>query len=181
MSRFVRQAKTDKVVAPWWEPWEWCKVGKYNISQRDEMNVALVEVVGPYGEIPLARLKEATAPVLVAGLRGWSFRDLDEDEVARLYEARAEELGKDVATLTDEDKCDAVKDVDILPMDEEWMRKLEVEDGLFIANAIRFKNRGRTKEEKEKFFRRAGDGDRDEESPAGWDDAGDGDLGDGVE
>lgn len=181
MPRFVRQSNVDTERAPWWEPWEWVKIGKYSISARDRMNTEIVEVVGPYGEVPQARLREATVPVLVAGLRGWSFRDLDEDEVATLYAGRAEELGKDVVTLTDEDKCEAVKDVPVVSMDEEWMDKLDVDDALFIAGAIRRKNSGRTKEEEEEFFRRAGDGDRDEKQSTGRDDTGDGDSGNGVE
>jgi hypothetical protein len=139
-----------------WRAFESVTIREYNQGQKDALDNEIIEMAGIVGQIPKVVMQSVLVPVLVAGIHSWTLRDLSDEEVQRLYEAQAKALGKDIETLSVEERCEAVKDVPIVPATREWMAKLKPSYASFIVQEIRRLNRGRTSAEERDFLRQVG-------------------------
>jgi hypothetical protein len=163
MGSFIRGDEVETIRDESWEAFESVTIRKFDQGAKDRMDREVIEMTGLVGEIPRMVMASARVPVLVAGIQSWTFRDLSESEVLRLYEAQAKALDKDVESLSVEEKCEAVKDVPIVPLTREWMGKLNPSYAGFIVWKIRELNREETTAEERDFLRRLGAGDIGEE------------------
>lgn len=152
-----------------WFAWESVDIREYTQGQKEAMERETMEMAGLPGKIPNVIMWGDLVPVLVAGIESWTFRDLSDDEVVHLYENQAKKLDKDVDSLSASEKCEAVKDIEIVLATREWMSKLKPSYATFIARAIRKLNRGRTTAEERAFLRKVGADYLIEKEPASGD------------
>jgi len=154
-----------------WEEFESGTIREYSQGQKEKMEEEVIEMAGLVGQVPKVVMLGDLVPVLVAGIESWTFRDLNNDEELRLYENQAKKLDKDVDFLSVEEKCEAVKDVEIVPATRKWMGKLKPDYATFIAREIRRLNKRRTTAEQRAFLRQVGADHLIEEDAAGRDSA----------
>lgn len=139
-----------------WEPFETVTIREYSQGAKDALDKELIEMAGVVGEIPRVVMQSARVPVVCAGTLSWTLRNLSDGDIVELYVRQAERLEKDVGALSFEDKCEAVKDVVIVPLTREWINKLKPSYAGFIVRAIRKLNQGRTSAEERDFLREVG-------------------------
>ena len=121
MSRFVTENDVREIRASWWDEGESVTIRRYTIAQRDAMHAEILKIAGRVGGLTEIEVKAAQVPILLAGIRSWTFKELDE------------------------------ADAKTAPVNRHWIGQMSGEDADFIADAIRKLNPGRTAEEQEKF------------------------------
>ena len=164
MPSFVSASDIKVVQDSTWEPWESVTIGKYTQGQKDALERETSEWAGPAGEVLQFRIYGALVPVLMAGIRSWTFRDLSVEAMEKLYAKHAK---KNDGRITDEIKEQAVRSIPIAPVDRDHISQLDPVYAVFIATEITAFNRGRTTEGDVSFFREVEDdsGDRGETTP----------------
>ena len=167
MGSFITGTELQVIRDEGWEPWESVTIREYSQAEKDVQDKELIEMAGLAGQLPRIVMQSALIPVLVAGIASWTLRNLSVEETLRLYGVMAKQVGSDVESLTDGQKCEAVKDIPIVPVTREWIGKLKPRTySGFIAEGIRELNRGRTDAEVRDFLRDAGAGDTNEREAA---------------
>ena len=156
MGSFITGTELKVIRDETWSAWESVTIREYDQAHKEVMEREIVHMAGPPGKLPNVVMQGDLVPVLVAGIESWTFRELSQDEELRLYENQAEKLGKDVASLSTDDKCEAVKGVPTVPLTREWMGKLRPSYSTFIAREIRSLNQGRTTAQERDFLRQIG-------------------------
>lgn len=131
MSRFVNTQQVKVIRKENWESWETVTVQRWTVRAKDAMNAELIKIAGTAGDIPEVVIQAATVPVLVAGIKTWTFTQTG---------------GEDGA---------------LAPVNRHWIGKLDPDDGDFIASEIYAFNGGATEEERQQFFRGAEGSDDD--------------------
>lgn len=171
MGSFITGIELEPIQDEAWSPWESVVIREYSQGQKEVMERETMEMAGLPGKIPNVIMWGDLAPVLVAGIESWTFRNLGDDEELRLYETQAKKLKKDVGSLSAGDKCEAVKDIEVIPLTREWIGKLKPSYATFIAQKIRKLNVGRLTAKQRDFLRQAGADYLIEEEPASGDSA----------
>jgi hypothetical protein len=162
---FITGTEVETIQDEGWEPWEKVTIREYSQGAKDIMDKETVRMAGQPGKIPEIVQEAARVPVMVAGLESWTLRNLSDQEVRRIYEKHAKELGKEVTTLTNDDKCQAIENegekAPIVPLTREWISKLKPRYAAFITAEIRTLNQEMTDTEVRNFLREAGSGAED--------------------
>ena len=153
MGSFITGTEIEVIQDEGWEPWETITIRKYNQAQSDTMDKELIEMAGAIGEVPRIVQQSARIPVLVAGVEGWTLRNLSDSKLAALYEKQAKSLKKDVSSLSDDEKTKAVEKVPVEPVTRESLGQLNPLYAAFATVAIRLFNRERTEKEEQEFLR----------------------------
>jgi hypothetical protein len=151
---FITGTELETIRDEGWEAFESVTIREYAQGAKDKLNKETVEMSGIPGQIPKMVVRDMLVPVLEAGIASWTLRNLSNEEIARLYEAQAKTLSKNAASLNIEEKCEAVKDVPIVPLTREWISKLKSSYAKFIAQEIRRLNPEMTSAERRDFLRR---------------------------
>ena len=121
MSRFITENDVHEIQAPWWDEGESVTIRRYTVAQRDVMHTEILRIAGKVGELTEVEVKAAQVPVLLAGIKSWTFKKSNDD------------------------------DAGVAPVNRHWIGKMSGDDADFVAGAIRDFNLGRTAEEQEKF------------------------------
>ena len=83
--------------ADWWEEGETATIRKWSISHRDKLFQQIMSITGIAGEeITQAQIEAAQVPILVAGLKDWTFVDESDKPVPCTRQA-IERLSPDYA------------------------------------------------------------------------------------
>lgn len=104
-----------------WLDHESVEIRKWNTRQRDELNAEIIKVAGVAGEVTEVTIKAAQIPVVIAGVKSWTFTKDDTPEGDRV------------------------------PVNSHWVGLLDPDYADFIVSEIWGLNRGRTAEEQESF------------------------------
>lgn len=104
-----------------WLEHEEVVVRKWDTRRRDELNAEIIKVAGVAGEVTEITIKAAQIPVILAGVKSWTF--------------------------TKDDAPDGEK----VPVNAHWAGQLDPDYTDFIVSEIWELNRGRSAEEQESF------------------------------
>ena len=104
-----------------WLDHETVEIRKWNTRQRDELNAEIIKVAGVAGEVTEVTIKAAQIPVILAGVKAWTFTKDDTPEGEKV------------------------------PVNAHWAGQLDPAYTDFIVSEVWELNKGRTAEEQAAF------------------------------
>lgn len=75
MSRFVTNQQTKVIRKESWAEDETVTIRRWTVGAKDKMNAEVIRAAGLAGEIPEVVVQAIAVPVLIAGIKEWTFCD----------------------------------------------------------------------------------------------------------